>query len=1171
MAREGRKPKVAIFGASIAGLTAAHELIVRGFDVEVIEMARALDREGKERGPELGGGVRTQYVMADLFSDPDSWEPSIRTSTATVPPSALGWPAKGDARLSYEITIVYDAKMEGKAGEGLRLTPEQQKDVEMLADAIRSSCPSRKNDAETRANRAWYRLCVTGCHESPAPGDDEGAAELRIRVARMMSQIEADLTLAIGRKSKAEDAPNTALCAEDATDEERGAEWVHPATGINVLRCIEVGASGKPAVRLKFERAFPLPIGFDSRIKDGMLRLTEDGERSIEVVGRILDRVTVNYTRSPWVIIRIKASVAKVEVNTMRKAELGARLIEDRLRARARRVSTEPHRELLILRSTERDSAEQPESTTPLGNSAERPESTTPPGGGAAARPLGTSDMDFTVSVDVESTLPMDIQFHSKRRTLTSDGVEKIDALTAAYRIMTANHRWPRWFRWSIDPSDKTNVTLLAAFQEWLRWSRTEKGEGLPTPSKVSSTPTGGGSTGGEPGTVSDRETCSLHLLPTLLPGEHRPFVVAPYDRHIADTLRRIGLASSKAPGTSDAGVVFDNLNPLLGRGASDWGGSAARRDVQTIDLRTPAAFFARLRDDSGGFAQLVLRLLRYATTCPARREEELSSLSFWEYLEGRDNRLRIPRYRYSDAFREDLSLLCRIVTGMSADDGDARTCANIFLQVLTTSIRPTPEPYRAFNAPTTEAWLEPWGRYLRRMGVRFTQGRLVRLEPEGDEVIAYYEDIEPDGVSTGGHVRCEADYYVLATGVRTARQLTWKLDGGVPEQLSTWLDADADTALPGGRLKPLAGIQYFFVTDERAKIEPVYFCVRGFGWCLTAVTSDKLWDTPPRVAREGFTGMVSVDILAWDTPAGSGRLADRTAWHCTRRELAEEVWRRIAPHIRARLPEGAPAHRPRWYHIDDSLIYHGDEPRPAGKTKARRSAGSEPSEPIEDCDALYAMPQKGDWKKRPGALSPGRAGHDAPLRRKLVFAGAYMQTATRTATPEAANESARRAVNAILRDHLAGSRAAPLQPACGKDTVFDEMWAISGGSWHVEKRLPRSDALEAESLCKTWDPEDHEIPELAQLKRYDAWCFERRLATPWDLVGVEALPMLMSWMSGLAQPGGWARPDGGRSAPAEQAAPWAGDAIIRLIMSIREVIEARLKNEAVPPAGPSA
>src|SRR5437773_1480964 len=51
-------PTVTIFGAGIAGLSAAHELIERGFSVQVVEPTRSPD---EEYGMEVGGLARNQF------------------------------------------------------------------------------------------------------------------------------------------------------------------------------------------------------------------------------------------------------------------------------------------------------------------------------------------------------------------------------------------------------------------------------------------------------------------------------------------------------------------------------------------------------------------------------------------------------------------------------------------------------------------------------------------------------------------------------------------------------------------------------------------------------------------------------------------------------------------------------------------------------------------------------------------------------------------------------------------------------------------------------------------------------------------------------------------------------------------------------------------------------
>jgi hypothetical protein len=90
-----KKPKrqVHIFGAGIAGLTAAHELAIRGFDVHVYESAKVLDSRGY-KALAIGGLARTQYFQASLSRKPmesmesreSEWEIHFEHNKTNGPP-----------------------------------------------------------------------------------------------------------------------------------------------------------------------------------------------------------------------------------------------------------------------------------------------------------------------------------------------------------------------------------------------------------------------------------------------------------------------------------------------------------------------------------------------------------------------------------------------------------------------------------------------------------------------------------------------------------------------------------------------------------------------------------------------------------------------------------------------------------------------------------------------------------------------------------------------------------------------------------------------------------------------------------------------------------------------------------------------------------------------------
>jgi hypothetical protein len=125
----------------------------------------------------------------------------------------------------------------------------------------------------------------------------------------------------------------------------------------------------------------------------------------------------------------------------------------------------------------------------------------------------------------------------------------------------------------------------------------------------------------------------------------------------------------------------------------------------------------------------------------------------------------------------------------------------------------------------------------------------------------------------------------------------------------------------------------------------------------------------------------------------------------------------------------------------------------------------------------------------------------------RLVFAGTYLKTFTRMTTMESANESARHAVNAILDHctvHLAKQplRAPPSRPA--RSPLPSDPY---------EKGLfpttPYGD------YCRIWDPEHNELPDFELLQRMDEENFLQGRPHPWDTLGVELLPALLTKVPG--------------------------------------------------------
>ena len=77
-------PRVTVFGAGVAGLTAAHELVERGFAVKVVEPTESLDIDGD---CEVGGLARSQYSHVSVPEPTSS-----QGGTSPYPKMRTAWP-----------------------------------------------------------------------------------------------------------------------------------------------------------------------------------------------------------------------------------------------------------------------------------------------------------------------------------------------------------------------------------------------------------------------------------------------------------------------------------------------------------------------------------------------------------------------------------------------------------------------------------------------------------------------------------------------------------------------------------------------------------------------------------------------------------------------------------------------------------------------------------------------------------------------------------------------------------------------------------------------------------------------------------------------------------------------------------------------------------------------
>ncbi|MEU1298564.1 hydroxysqualene dehydroxylase [Streptomyces shenzhenensis] len=462
------------------------------------------------------------------------------------------------------------------------------------------------------------------------------------------------------------------------------------------------------------------------------------------------------------------------------------------------------------------------------------------------------------------------------------------------------------------------------------------------------------------------------------LPGEHGFRFFPGFYRNLPDTMRRI-------PFPGNAGGVHDNLRSgteaLFARAAGrpdlhfplrrvttppapgDLTPSWIRDQILSVlDLGTSlpaheAAYFAG-------------RLLVHLTSCDARREGQWEQVPWWDFI------------RAGEMSREYQVLLgigqTRNLVATRAEIASTRTVGRVIVEALLLwgllgrGMDGDADIDRVLNAPTSEAWIDPWETYLRSRGVEFVLGTQVR------------EVVHEGGRVTGVRVRAReggeertvtADHYVSALPVEHARATWGRALRAADPQLSR---CDAL------RTDWMTGVMFYLRTPTPV-VHGHINCLDS-PWAVTAVGQAQFWDERD-FARDYGDGQahdcLSAIVSEWDKP---GILYGKTARECTREEVVAELWAQLKDGLndpgRTTLTDGD---RLGWF-MDPAVTGLGG-PDPQNREQLL----------IHPTGTLY---------NRPSARTA------VP---NFFLAGDYVRTDVDLATMEGANESARRAVNALL------------------------------------------------------------------------------------------------------------------------------------------------------------
>ncbi len=376
--------------------------------------------------------------------------------------------------------------------------------------------------------------------------------------------------------------------------------------------------------------------------------------------------------------------------------------------------------------------------------------------------------------------------------------------------------------------------------------------------------------------------------------------------------------------------------------------------------------------------AYLTERLMVFFTSCDERRFGEWENVPWWDFIGAAE---RSEEYQKVAARGLTRSLVAAKETVAST-----RTIGNMAEAFVMNIMGRGNDGAldRVLDAPTNEAWIRPWVRHLKRLGVRFHMGqRVTALEVgrRGRIEAAIVRD------RRGVRRRVEAGWFVSAMPAERFRKLL----------SPSLLRRDPDLAKVR-ELKTdwMAGIQFYL--RERVDITRGHVTFVDAPWALTALTQGQFWaerDFPADYGDGEAVDCLSVDISDWDTP---GLLYGKPAKRCSPRQVRREVWAQIKAHLEDRgdsyLPKG---------------ILHSSFLDPGIRWNAARG--------LNRNQTPLLVNTAGSWTDRPQPRT--KVGN-------LFVAGDYVQCDIDLATMEGANETGRAAVSSLL--DAAGSSKPPPQ-----------------------------------------------------------------------------------------------------------------------------------------------
>jgi len=456
------------------------------------------------------------------------------------------------------------------------------------------------------------------------------------------------------------------------------------------------------------------------------------------------------------------------------------------------------------------------------------------------------------------------------------------------------------------------------------------------------------------------------------LPGEHGFRFFPGFYKNVPDTMRRIPVDGNPngvfdhLVDASQEMFVFDAGQAYLFPTFDQAGFSEGMRSlVTTIGIASQIP--------PNEIEYFVRKVQVFQTSSDARRVGQWEKVPWWDYVNAANFS---PEYQrvFGNGLTKDLVA----AKGTKASTRTIGLMALAFVYAAMSQQSPQIRQQsgygaadRLLDAPTNEAWINPWVAHLRTLGVTFVTGyRAQKLRMRNGRIAgATLVD------AAGAHLDVRADHYVAAMPVEKARVL--------------FDDAVRASAPELARLDRLEydfmnGIQFFL---NRVPPHPVHGHVAYLEspWALTSINQGQFWkrDLGATYGDGRLCDVLSVDISDFFTP---GILYGKAAVECSPQQIADECWAQVKRGLNTTNDvELSDDMLIDWF-LDPAVVF------PSGQ----RASSTEP----------LLINTAGCWADRPSATT------SIP---NLFLAADYVRCDVDLATMEGANEVGRQAANAIL------------------------------------------------------------------------------------------------------------------------------------------------------------